>query len=470
MTSEMLASIYEAIARTARRFAPAAFLAICVLSGGASRGAVVATGATELIAIALLLLLTLNPHYVRTTDQARIVLALAGALLFWIVLQLAPLPPAIWTRLPGRAPVMEGFRILGVNKLSSLPISLTSEETVEGLIRFLPPLALFALVAKSPSRTGNTILIWTVIVLAVASTMLGIAAILEPSVSLFLSGRANSVAPAGIFANVNHQADLDLLAMPFAAVLLSRISLHRALGDTGIGLVLIVSAFVLILIIGVLGSGSMAGYTLLGPVLIASLLIYLNRPMGLRLLAAVLTALAALAALGAWLATSDIPSRLGIAPADSDAMSRTQTFARTFKAIGDYMPFGSGLGSFDRIYPAYENASTVTNVYTAHVHNDYLELALELGLPGLAIVALIIGALLVLCVKSWTGTGPDSRLKKAAAVSLIVVMVHSSVDYPLRTAAIATVAALLAGLLVQSKKTAPLSNSLAAPAHRQILI
>jgi O-antigen ligase len=70
--------------------------------------------------------------------------------------------------------------------------------------------------------------------------------------------------------------------------------------------------------------------------------------------------------------------------------SREQILQTTGRAMADYLPAGSGLGSFRKVYRLYESPGTVTNEYVIHAHNDYAELALELGVPGVILMALFL--------------------------------------------------------------------------------
>ena len=86
--------------------------------------------------------------------------------------------------------------------------------------------------------------------------------------------------------------------------------------------------------------------------------------------------------------------------------------------------------------------------YVAHAHNDYLQLVVELGLPG---------ALLVLAFLTWWVLAvrrvvaiPDVPLSHAAAIASGVVLLHSAWDYPIRTAAIGAVFAMCCVLIARS--------------------
>jgi O-antigen ligase len=130
--------------------------------------------------------------------------------------------------------------------------------------------------------------------------------------------------------------------------------------------------------------------------------------------------------------------------------SREQILQTTGRAMADYLPAGSGLGSFRKVYRLYESPGTVTNEYVIHAHNDYAELALELGVPGVILMALFLawwaGA-------AWAvfGRSEGSPFARAAAIASAALLAHSLVDFPLRTAALSTCFAMCLALLADRR-------------------
>ena len=84
----------------------------------------------------------------------------------------------------------------------------------------------------------------------------------------------------------------------------------------------------------------------------------------------------------------------------------------------------------------------VTVAWVNHAHNDYLELLLETGLPGLLLMLAFLGWFVLQTARVWRSPFA-SLFAKAATIAAAAILVHSIVDYPLRTASIV---AILAGL------------------------
>ena len=67
---------------------------------------------------------------------------------------------------------------------------------------------------------------------------------------------------------------------------------------------------------------------------------------------------------------------------------------------------GSGLGTFEKVYRMAEDPAKVDRYYVNHAHDDYLELAVETGLPGIILMLLFLG---------WWGRSVWRMLKSPAA-------------------------------------------------------
>ena len=179
---------------------------------------------------------------------------------------------------------------------------------------------------------------------------------------------------------------------------------------------------------------SLAAALLAVPVTGFSLLIL---PVGWRFrrLVGPIAALAFLVSVGA-LANSSIRSELAGSPEIGSLYSRGNIWAATLKAAAQSFPAGTGLGTFRNVYAHSENPAIVDQNSVPHAHNDYLELVLETGLPGV---------ILMIAFFAWYGWATfrlwrspfTTVFAKAASVASGAILAHSLVDYPLRTSAIA---------------------------------
>jgi len=130
----------------------------------------------------------------------------------------------------------------------------------------------------------------------------------------------------------------------------------------------------------------------------------------------------------------------------SELGGRTLIYAGTLDAIADHPVLGTGLGSFERVFPPYQPQSETHLIEFAH--NDYLQNMLELGIPAAAVFY----AMLALLVGS-TARGVFRRRRNAIfpCVGLgasVLAMAHSSVDFSMQMPAVSVTYAALLGMAV----------------------
>ena len=109
------------------------YLLACLLLGGASAAGFVANLLLQLAALPLIgwSLWRLAQPGTPLSRSIRALLALLVLLVLVALVQLVPLPPGLWSRLPGRAPVVAGYRLLDV-ALPWLPLTLAPAGAVVG--------------------------------------------------------------------------------------------------------------------------------------------------------------------------------------------------------------------------------------------------------------------------------------------------------------------------------------------------
>lgn len=125
---------------------------------------------------------------------------------------------------------------------------------------------------------------------------------------------------------------------------------------------------------------------------------------------------------------------------------RTQYWSTLSGVIKDFPLFGTGLGTFAAVYPAYESERTYGLLF--HAHNDYLEYFSELGIIG---SALFFGALILLFLTSFNAwkerRNPYMKgLGLGTIVALIVISAHSLTDFNLHIPANMLLYSVLMGL------------------------
>ena len=430
------------LAHAISRVAAPAILICALLLGGASGAGVVANALLELIAVVTILLILACGALGSLMAPAKALLWLLGLMAAMMAMQLLPLPPAAWTALPGREAIVQTLRLAGV-EMGWQPLSLTPEATIGSLLSLLAPVAMILAIFASDAR-GRSRAITTLIVAALLSLALGIAQWLGGTGSLFyvyaITNRGSAV---GLFANRNHLATLLLCALPFLTIAVTprrgEARSDRAFRVAG------ASTAMLLIGGGVLLVGSRAGFALLLPTLAAGVLLALRAGNARSWNGSVALA-AALPCIAALVVVASLSDGQPGASAQIAAQHRSVIIPTTLRAAIDYLPFGSGGGSFQTIYPAYEDPGAASPEYVNHAHCDLAEVTLEYGIPGLVLLGLALLFWTSRVVPAWLLEGQAGIEARAALAALAIIFLSSAVDYPVRTAAIAVVGAMTAAL------------------------
>lgn len=398
----------------------------------------------EIAALPLLVLALRNAWQSEARQDHSLAFGLLAGLAALPLIQLIPLPPAVWMGLPGREDLTLALSLTGIRP-SWAPLSLTPDLTWGSWLALLPPVAVF-LGVLAATREVKQRLVWVFMGAAVCAVCLGALQLGSGGTRFYPWATTAAGNVTGFFANRNHMATLLLATLPFAAAL-SGSALRRRSRRAQTFLWL--AALYIGLVIVTLGvTRSRAGLILAGPALAGTFLtIWVatgrGRP-GAVILALAGTITAAVVAVAAF-ALAPIMARFDTTGAPEARFDIWRTVAET---ANTYLPVGSGVGSFDAVYRSIEPLARLDATYTNQVHNEYLQLWLETGWLG---IALIVAFLIWWGRRTWAvwraSASGEHDLQRAASVAILIIMLHSLVDYPLRTVTMAVVFALCAALL-----------------------
>lgn len=424
------------------------FLVLCLILGGTSQDIVTPKLPLYLISLIFIAwsLIKLNRDSRLWKLKALVIFACVFILLN--ILYLIPLPPSLWTGLPGRDVIRVGYEALGMD-LPWLPLSLTPEKTLFSMFDILPPLAMLLIIGVLASMRELRIAILIIVGFAVFTVLIGLFQISGISEYLYFYDFTNNTVAVGFFSNANHQASFLLMVLPFSlgsSVMLSRTPRTNT-GNSNIAFGLGAMALVIILI-GIILTGSVAGYLLAVPTLLGSLFLCTSQPKEKNkfLMGAAITLVMGMALdflfLGQYL--NEFLSEFK----DVGASTRPGVYSTTLEASRVYFPFGTGMGSFANVYKLYEQAGRST---MPHSHNDYIEILLEFGMAGILMGGI---SLLWLSVHIWQSVKSSCLsmvATRCANLSILTVLIHSMADYPLRTIGLNVFFVFCACLLVLGK-------------------
>lgn len=450
-------------------------LAACLVLGGGTRTGFLSDAAIQLLAIPLLLIAAWRVAGVPSLKGGRWALVLCLAIALVPALQLIPLPPSVWTALPGREPAMEAFRLLG-QELPWMPLSLSPRATWLSGLSLLPPIAIFLatlLIGNRERRTLSLILV----AFGVLSAFVGLAQVAEgPSSSLRFFAVTNTSEAVGFFANRNHFAAALYAFTVFAAAWAIEVAAPPPSGQTRLDTrwIVPVAASLSVLVI-LVAAQAMArsraglGFTiaaLVGAAAIA-LLDRRNAP-GITPAKLLLATATGTVIYAAQFTLDRILDRFAADPMTDGRLPLARLTSETARL---YMPFGSGMGTFMPVYGLQERAAdAMLDTYVNRAHNDWLELWLETGVAGPVLAAAALIWLAGRSAKLWRRQAPgaeiDLSIARAATVVIALIGAHSLVDYPLRTGAIMAIVAFSCGLLIAPLAGAPPSHDRTRPPRK----
>ncbi|AOH83792.1 hypothetical protein AWL63_07230 [Sphingomonas panacis] len=447
-------------ARAAGLFAPDFVAALLLLAagiilGGSSRPSV-GNLLVQLAALGILTWLVIGRRIAVPRGAARVAVWLMLAIAALPLLYSVPLPPAIWSSVPGRDLALRTYALAGI-----VPpwhgLGLRDGVGLLTALHLLAPIVMF-LIAVRLTTVQRWALLYGFLAVTLIAILVGFAQVPGgASHSLHFYDISSINGALGFFPNRNHMATLMLCTLPLAAA--GALAWFRERGDEARGLALGGATLFGLAIVALVATSARAGLVLAVPVLIGCALLARIMPRGRRSRGAVPTVLL-------WgaicLALIAVVGALGLSSVGSKLVTRVQTegvvdsdrieFARlTASAVPRFLPFGSGPATFRPVYAMVEPIEDMRPYFINHAHDDYLEILLEYGVPG---------AVLLLAALAWLGwagiaawfdaDAPDRPIRCAASVAVAAILLHSTFDYPVRTTTIAIVLALLAALMMAS--------------------
>ena len=432
-------------------------LALVAVTGGASRGDV-----QSLIVLRPLAILALGFALAGVTrDQlrsARVPLVLLFLLFLWCGLQLLPLPPSVWTDLPGREMFAHVYDTLGV-PAGWRPVSLYPTLTMNSFLSLMVPLAALLLALRLPAEQRPLVL-KALILIGAASAVLGLFQILgAPGNRLYLYRVTNITSPVGLFSNRNHQAVFLACLFPLMSAYLllpRRKDVNHMVRLSACG------GFAVFLVPLLIATGSRAGAAamVLSLVLTAWLLPPIaarrvalgGRTVDIRLLAVIALVLL-VGALWFFSARTEALTRLSEESVSDNLRFATIDTSRMM--IERFFPVGSGFGTFANVYQIFEPPRLVSENYLNHAHDDILEIILEGGVFAAAILLATIVALAVGVVRVARRplvANATDLYARVGAIVLVLFLFASVFDYPVRVPLVATLCAVMAVWLFQGAK------------------
>jgi len=365
----------------------------------------------------------------------------------YVVVQLLPLPLFLLRLLsPTRASILDSLARL-MPPASFAPLSIVPAITVTELARVVAYTLLFVLVRDVTRRLAGRSRWLMVLPLAAAAAA-------EAGLGLLQNARAEPV--QGTYLNKNHFAGLLEMALPmtvaYVAALFGRRSYAAAAGMLSIALLTFAG---LVCSLSKMGfAAGLAGLFVMGALAIAGKVHGAKKWL-------VIAGLAALVLFGFVFLPSDafIANYGGVTARGQTALEgRGPIWRETLYLIAAYPAFGCGLGNYETAFLRYQ-ASVVDRVFT-FAHNDYLQIAAELGVVGFLIAAVLLLPVFARAFRAaWQGADRSTRyLGLGCAGAITAIGLHSLTDFnmyvPANALALAWICGMGASLPLRADKPA----------------
>lgn len=413
-------------------------------------------------------LLTLSLYRLMTSEnipaEAKNIVPFLLFILFLPLIHLVPFPEQIWRNFP--------FHDLAVRALSSAevkhpsgPLSLAPCFTWISLFSLLPPFAIF-LSTILFNHEEKMAIIRVILICGVTNAVFGLFQFSLNSNSAFylypgpLPGEA-----VGFFKNRNHFAALMYALLPFAAVItLNSLSLkfnsprHNRIIADYISLCIGLSSIFIFIVAGIFAK-SRAGVILLMVAL--AWISFLPNWKAINIWRNESRNKIYSKAYGLFVGFSIIFAMeygfyrlMERFEADSLFGMRQAIATNTLNAAFKALPYGTGVGSFQKVYAAIQPIDNVIpHKFVNRAHNDFLELFLETGWLGLFVIIGFMLWYIYHLYDAWLNSNNSSfnlGIKRASCMTIGLLLLHSFVDYPLRTQVLMCIFALCCSFLIGS--------------------
>ena len=450
--------------------------AACLLLGG---GSLLSDAVLELLSIPVFVFVF--PRIIKEYPfvQNRVGWILCAGIVLLPFVQLIPLPPWMWSNLPGHDLILSNLNLLN-GPLPWLPISVSPTFTWLTGLSLLPPFTIFFSTVLLSSSERISVLV-VLITFSLANVVLGILQV-QGLDSLYFFEFTNRGEAVGLFANRNHLAALLYCALVFLSPWVINFGLEvssqtsRAAAKLYLPILIVGCALLVILGATEMFTRSRAGVALAligGVASGASAVSGLRGGSRMKIPKWSLLAILAIALIVGLFGLPRFMERFGT-PQDDPRL----TFARTtLGAALHYLPFGSGFGTFPQVYGIFEKPTDLLpGSYVNRAHNDLAEVFLEGGVFAIGLGLALFVWFVQRSVQIWrrqpgASGKQEILLARSASIAISLLLLHSLVEYPLRMEAITAVLAVSCALLIRPKiaDTAPFlaRSAIAANGNRR---
>lgn len=369
-------------------------------------------------------------------------------LVLLLAFQIVPLPKFLVKILSPNTYALKSQYVPDFSQIKFLGLSVIPSHTIKQGLQFLAYILFGFLILKTMTKRKQILRLFYIIVgMGVFQAFYGLFELYNPNPRILFYEKIHSLETVtGTFVNRNHLSGYLEMAIPIAiGLILSRIDLFPKgklklrerivrLSEKGLAKNLLLAGGILIMAIGIVLSQSRSGVFLL----VFAFLLFLELAVlflrearyrqiwtkrFLQIMFLGITLLSLYVGIEATLERFSLD--------EVQKSNRPLVWANTMEIARDFPLFGSGLGTFNAVYPAYEIRSH--SGHYSHAHNDYLEYLSELGILGMVFLLGGILFLLYTTFRVWRDRRhPEVKgLVMGGVVAVICMLIHSIADFNL---------------------------------------
>ena len=382
-----------------------------------------------------------------------------GVFLLWVVIQQLPLPEALVKALspnahtlftlPATIPYSQNSMPNGIlnNTSTAYFISVDPGQTTIALYKTLAYISLFiaTLLLCNTQQRIKTIML-TIIITGLFQAMYGtLEVLLGATNSLVFHLPVKNVA-TGTFVYKNHYANYLMLCLSMGVGYLVSTLINTAPatkkarlrqflnsllnGKAAVRIALAIMVIALVMSRSRMGNTAFfAAMTAIG---LLALFLIKKRSKGLTLLI-VSMFLIDMLILSAWFGLDKVKDRLENTSLTEE--TRDEVVRDSIPLLKDFALTGTGMGSFYTIYPKYQ--SSEVNAFYDHAHNDYLQFAIEAGIPVSALLLIVPLYSFYCAIKAMRKRKNPIMLGLSfgCLMAILGMFIHIWVDFPLQAPA-----------------------------------
>ncbi|MDP2898403.1 MAG: O-antigen ligase family protein [bacterium] len=307
------------------------------------------------------------------------------------------------------------------------------------------------LINTMTSRRQIVRVLVVMVLIGFAVSFLGLLQRISGTDKVFWLIKARSSRFMGAFINENHFAGYMELIIPLAIAFMLRHLLRikesgwrGVVASEDLHKAILFGFLAIIMIVSVAVSQSRGGLIGLLGSLVAMAILLLCRQLHRRRAWVIVVLLTLSFLMLAWLGLSELLKTWGTfgdIPADSSFKRRVEVSEDTWRASKDYPIWGTGLGTFETVFPVYGTLEyrQITRdrgrlLTTPHAENDYVQSLLETGWVGMTICFVGLVLFFGIAIKTYLTRRRRSISIPAmgGAASVFAICVHSVCDFNLR--------------------------------------